>query len=361
MEKCIVVIENDDALREQIAQAFADLPCRIVQVATAADATMQVAVEGPDFVILAIDLPDGDGISILRGIRTLNEQLPIILISYHYSREMLVDIKASGVVDILLKPPDIERIKTKVIEKLWTSEELEAIKAGGMTVDEEEQEEEIGRALPKGAEMLNVNELVMGMRVACVVELHNVVYMEKGVVLTKEKIHNLTKAGVEDVCVYIDPYLKKRAPAPQPSHSEKKFHLYSAVKRSQIRVPVSIPITIEITNAKGVKEELKGMIVDISGGGGAILTKEKLGKDKELILNFALDDQIVFKDARAVVRYSMRRGTREFPFRTGIYFTSITEKFRENLVKRLFKIQQEHLKKGRGRLVDREFIEKVQE
>jgi len=354
-EKCIILIEHEESLRKQIAEAFSAFPCRIVPVTVASDAVVQVAVEGPNIVILSLDLPDGDGIALLREIRTFDETLPIIVMSAHYTKEMLVEVKLANPLDSLMKPVDSERLKRRVTEFLWTSQELEAIEAWAVALGTELEEEEIEEAIPKGAEVLNVNELVSGMKVARVVELNGVVYADKSVVLTAEKIKLLTRMGVEEVCVHIDKQLKKKAsehkipplavPEPTGVRSSEKSHVFAKAKRSQIRVPVSIPAVVSMTGENGSQIDYAGKVVDISAGGGAILTKQKFDKDDEIILNFTLNDQIAFKDVKAVVRYSTHRGTDEFPYRMGIYFTSVTEKFREKLVQQLFKIQLEQRKK----------------
>ncbi|MEW5945301.1 MAG: response regulator [bacterium] len=350
-EKKIMVIDAEDSVHERIREAFAELPCSVVSVTDPADAVMQIAVEGPAFILISLDMPGVNPISVLRNVREFAPDVPLIVMSGAFTKEMLIEAKKAKAVDILVKPPDAGRVRHRVSGFFWTHEELDQRAESG-PVPADEPERDFVQAVPKGAEVLNVNDAVPGMKIARVVEQGGVVYADKGAVLDDAKIRLLTRMGIAEVCVYSDPSLKKKAamkqkvpPTPAAAAGRGKEKVFSTVKRTQIRVRVDVPASFTTDDGTGVPLEHRGRVWDISGGGAAILTNHRLAKDSEITLNFKLDDTFEFKDVRAVIRHSTQRGTPEFPFRTGVYFSSVTEKFRENLVGRLFKIQQEQRKK----------------
>ncbi|MFH1538974.1 MAG: response regulator [bacterium] len=360
-DKKILVVEPDADFMELLKEAFEGLPCSFIHVADPNDAVMMFAVEGPDFVMISMDLPGVDPVTTLKSIREFDEKMPIVVLSKRYTKEMIIGAKQAKAADILVKPPDFKRLRSRVSGFLWTEEELGVLESGEELPEEEEPEEEFVEAIPKGAEVLNVNELVAGMRVARTLVHSEVVYADKGEVLTENKINHLNRMGVPEACVYIDPKIKKKSakdkmptfsPRGLPGAGGGSEKVFSKVKRSQIRIKVAIRGKAYLPKPDGGMEEIDIEVEDLSGGGAAILSKVKFDKDNEITLNFKLDDQMEFKDAKALVRHSTRRGTDENPFRTGIYFTSVTEKFREDLITHLFKIQQEQRKKEAERRED---------
>ncbi|MFA6449054.1 MAG: response regulator [bacterium] len=360
-EKTILVIDADEQVQQQIQEALADRPCRFIFVSEASEAIVQFMTEMPNAVILSLEMPDGDGVETLQNIREFDENIPIIVMTGAPTKEKLIAAKRAKAVDILLKPPDFSRICGKLCNHLWLSEELlkntEGAEGGAPAQPAAPPEPEpFVEAVPKGAEVLNINDTIAGMRVARTLVLNDVVYADKGMVLTEVVIKRLTRMGVPEICVYIDAALKKRveqrkkaaAAAPvmgaQTGSGEKVF---SKVKRNAVRADANEPAVVRRTLKDGNVVEVEGFIVDISGGGCALLTADPLDKSEEIILNFTLDEgKFLMKDVRGVVRHSIRRfGSEELPQRSGIYFNSLTEKFRENLITVVFKLERDNKKK----------------
>jgi CheY-like chemotaxis protein len=364
-EKTILVIDADEQIQQQIQESMADRPCRFVFVNETAEAIVQFATEMPSAVIISLEMPDGDGVETLQNIRDFDEEVPIIVLTGAPTKEKLIAAKRAKAVDILMKPPDFSRICNKVCNNLWINQELldSTVAADGTVVPGQPvapppppEPEPFVEAVPKGAEVLNINDTIAGMRVARTLVLNDVVYADKGMVLTEVLIKRLTRMGVPEICVYIDIALKKRveqrkkaaAAAPvmgaQTSSGDKVF---SKVKRGAVRTNADVPATVRRTLKDGNVVEVAGHIVDISGGGCALLTADPLDKTEEIILNFTLDEgKFPMKDVRGIVRHSIRRfGSEELPQRSGIYFNSLTEKFRENLITVVFKIERDNKKK----------------
>lgn len=365
-EKTILVIEADEKVQQQIQETFADKPCRFVFTDQAGEAVVQLATEMPNAIIASLEMPDGDGVEMLQNIREFDDQIPIVVLTGAPTKEKLVAAKRAKAVDILLKapgkPPDYSRIASKISSYLWVSQELLDATAAGAEGAEtakppEPEPEPFVEAVPKGAEVVNINDTIAGMRVARTLVMNGVIFADKGKVLTNDIIKHLTRMGVPEICVYIDQSLKKQveqrkkamaaAPVIQAAPASGGEKVFSKVKRTAVRTKAEEPTKVKRTLKDGSTVEVDGLIVDISAGGCALLTADPLDRGEEIILNFSLDGgKFPMKDVRGIVRHSMRRfGTEEFPQRSGIYFNSLTEKFRENLVSLVFKIERDNKKK----------------
>lgn len=357
-EKTVMVIDADEEIQRKIQECLADKPCRFVFVAKASETIVQLAMESPDIVVVTLELPDGGGVEMLENIREFNDTVNLIVMMGKPTKEKIIAARRAKAIDILIKPPDFQRLATKISDHLWVHPDLLKGKEGetAPAAPPEPEPEPFVEAIPKGAEVRNINDLIGGMKAARTLVMNGVVYADKGLVLTEEKIKQLTRIGVPEICVYKNEALSKRVEqrkkaeaaktvmGAQPPTGEKAF---SKVKRQQVRVKVNEPVRVTRKLPDGNTETIDGLIADVSGGGCALLTAGALRKDEEIVVNFSLDEgNFPMKDIKGIVRHSMRRyGTEEFPQHTGIYFTSVTEKFRENMITLLFKIERENKKK----------------
>ena len=77
----ILLVESDRELCEMIAQQLENaMPCRITSADSAAAALREELTGQHELVILAADLPDDEGFSLLRELRITNE-CPVLVIS----------------------------------------------------------------------------------------------------------------------------------------------------------------------------------------------------------------------------------------------------------------------------------------
>jgi two-component system KDP operon response regulator KdpE len=99
----LLVVEDDPALREALAQTLSTICVRVETAASMKEAIRLVALSTPELVLLDLGLPDGDGADLLRRIRTLTD-VPIIVLSGRDSEEEKVALLDAGADDFLTKP-----------------------------------------------------------------------------------------------------------------------------------------------------------------------------------------------------------------------------------------------------------------
>lgn len=100
----VLIIDDDDLVRKALRNLLIGRKYR-VDVAENANAGLRMVQTGNfDAVLLDLNLPDGNGIDILKEIRVLKPALPVILISGNVTVENEADALEFGAVSCLQKP-----------------------------------------------------------------------------------------------------------------------------------------------------------------------------------------------------------------------------------------------------------------
>lgn len=109
----LLVVEDDDALRETLAQVLGSI-CRQVHTAgSVAEAVRICATASPELVLLDLGLPDGDGAQLLSQLRGLTD-VPIIVLSGRASEEQKVALLDAGADDFITKPCSAAELLARV-------------------------------------------------------------------------------------------------------------------------------------------------------------------------------------------------------------------------------------------------------
>jgi len=90
---------------------------------TGKEAVEKVEKNTPDLVILDIILPDKDGIDVLKEIRSIDRNIPVIMLTAVSRVKIAVEAMKAGAVDYLTKPFDIEELII-VIKNIFNAEKL---------------------------------------------------------------------------------------------------------------------------------------------------------------------------------------------------------------------------------------------
>lgn len=98
----ILIVDDDRSIREALAERL-KLRFSVQQAASGREA-LEVARSGPDVVLLDLQMPHGDGLSVLRGLKAEGIETTVIVITAYGTIEKAVEAMREGAYDFLLKP-----------------------------------------------------------------------------------------------------------------------------------------------------------------------------------------------------------------------------------------------------------------
>ncbi len=99
----ILVIEDDAAIREVLQALLGSVGFRVVEAATAARADVEARAHKPDLLLVDLGLPDGDGLNVIRGVRSWSP-VPIIVLSARTMEQQKIAALDAGADDYVTKP-----------------------------------------------------------------------------------------------------------------------------------------------------------------------------------------------------------------------------------------------------------------
>jgi len=135
MKRRVLVIDDHLPSKTFLITALAEKGFNVVgESARGKDAAVLAKTTIPDVILMAVGLPDVDGISVAREIME-ESPLPIVLLTSHYEAENIERAKGSGVMAFLIKPlreeelfPTIELAISRFAEFISLRRENEDLK-----------------------------------------------------------------------------------------------------------------------------------------------------------------------------------------------------------------------------------------
>ncbi len=110
----IVLIEDNEVLAKGIAYRLRDSGHAVDHLSDGAEADNFLRQEGADIIILDINLPHLDGLSILRNIRSRGNATPVILLTARSETGDRVKGLDAGADDYLIKPFEMIELEARI-------------------------------------------------------------------------------------------------------------------------------------------------------------------------------------------------------------------------------------------------------
>lgn len=114
MTRRILVIEDEENMRWVLKRALEKSGYQVMTLGRGDQAIKFFASSRVDLVLLDLKMPGMDGISVLRELRQLSTDVPILLLTAYASVPTAVDAIKIGATDYLRKPFDLEDILTRI-------------------------------------------------------------------------------------------------------------------------------------------------------------------------------------------------------------------------------------------------------
>lgn len=119
-KKASVLLVEDDRLAQKMAVILlTQLNCEVKAVSTAESAIESLQTQSFDLVLADIGLPDADGFSLIKTIRSMplpQQELPIVMLTAHSDLETKTQSLQAGANDFYVKPLNKE-IGQNILEK----------------------------------------------------------------------------------------------------------------------------------------------------------------------------------------------------------------------------------------------------
>jgi len=110
----ILVVDDDEALRETLVAALESLPVEITEASTGAEAVEILGSRRFAVIVTDLKMKDIDGLAVLREAKERYRPGRVVILTGHGSREVAVQAMEEGATYYIEKPVDLTELRTKV-------------------------------------------------------------------------------------------------------------------------------------------------------------------------------------------------------------------------------------------------------
>jgi len=118
VKPAVLVVDDEKLIRWTLQQCLASEGYRVMEADSGDDALRLARDEPPDLMILDLRLPGTDGMTVLREVRDLEPDLPVIIMTAHESVDSAVRAMKLGARDYVSKPLNLEELKVAIRKAL---------------------------------------------------------------------------------------------------------------------------------------------------------------------------------------------------------------------------------------------------
>ncbi len=91
---------------------------QVLKAGTAGEGLKLFAAQEPDAIFLDIMLPDKNGLEMLKEIKGIDPDMPVIMVTGYKDAEKVVDAFRAGAFDCLLKPINFDYLSNDVLPRI---------------------------------------------------------------------------------------------------------------------------------------------------------------------------------------------------------------------------------------------------
>jgi len=117
-QRSILIVEDEDIIRESLREVLSGEGYEVGEASRVADAMSLARKRDFDVAICDVQLPDGDGIALLRRLHQMNPHTCILIITAYATVENAVDSFKAGAFDYIVKPVIFDDLIHK-LERLY--------------------------------------------------------------------------------------------------------------------------------------------------------------------------------------------------------------------------------------------------
>ena len=110
----VLLVDDEEEFVECLAQRLEFREFDVITALNGADALERLEHEEVDLVILDLQMPDVDGLAVLRKIKELKPLIEVIMLTGHATVETAIEGMKLGAFDFLIKPTETEELVEKI-------------------------------------------------------------------------------------------------------------------------------------------------------------------------------------------------------------------------------------------------------
>ena len=109
-----LIVEDDAVLRDVLTRSLSEAGHRVDAAATCAEAESFWALQPYDAVVLDLNLPDGSGLSVLKGARNRGDATPVLVLTARNRTEERIAGLDAGADDYVGKPFELSEVEARL-------------------------------------------------------------------------------------------------------------------------------------------------------------------------------------------------------------------------------------------------------
>jgi len=146
---CILIVDDEPDLREVLELALLRMGLATVTAEDVASARAQLARRRFDLVLTDMRLPDGEGLEVVRYVAERSPATPVAVITAYGSTENAIQALKAGAFDYLMKPVQLEVLRTLVKTALKVPEGAKTGKDAPLLIGESPPMQQIRARIDK--------------------------------------------------------------------------------------------------------------------------------------------------------------------------------------------------------------------
>ena len=133
----IVIIDDEPQIRKVLTIALESADFKVIEAENGNNGIVQTATNHPLLVILDLGLPDRDGLSVIKELRSWTA-IPIIILSVRSSEEDIVKALDLGADDYMTKPFNTKELLARIranIRRVQVMDDKSVVENGNLKID----------------------------------------------------------------------------------------------------------------------------------------------------------------------------------------------------------------------------------
>lgn len=114
----LLIVDDQRGIRRLLTEVFSEYGYEIESCSNGVKALETIPVFNPDLIIMDVKMPGMNGIDVLKKIRETDKERKVIMMTAYGDQHYVNQAEALGVARFIIKPFDLNDLKTQVAEIL---------------------------------------------------------------------------------------------------------------------------------------------------------------------------------------------------------------------------------------------------